>query len=464
MSKLSSVIALLIGALIGLGGFYYFSFSPVSMSTNYEIIDRVKQNKLDALESHFSSLIAKYHDDPTTEIKLSRQFDSFANSDPLFEPRLKSWLEKYPDSIAAKLALAELYLHLGWLSRGTQYISKTHDNQIAAMNQYFEKASQLYLDVLKQDPELILPYHGILSIVKTMRNPSLEAMVTQKAMAVHPESYLFQYQRLFALQPKWGGSLEAIDEAIKELEPYFSKNPELELVKAFQAIAIASEIVRRKKGDESCTTALSYINKALEKYRTAQLYDNQGRYHRCLSEYDKAIEAYTQAIVLQPSTPDYFIGRARNYNSVEKYDEAIADINQALHFDTLNPRALRTMGWAYYKQKRYDEAKQAYEKSLIYGEYVHRAHRMLGYIYFNSTKDYVSAEKSFLKAKEYGDKNPRTTIMLASAQYRQQDCKYIPTAEEYLAMCEKNRKCADKYTKWAKNSIKHSRSDGTCPQ
>jgi len=455
------LIVTLLAFLAGLAGFFYFNASSNSMATNLDIIERVKQNNIDALEKHFTALLNDYRADPATELALNHKFEAFANSDPVFEPRLKAWLEAYPESIAAKLALGKLYNHLGWLSRGTQYISKTHDNQIRAMNQFFEKASQYYLQVLKQDPNLILSYHGILSIVKTMRAPALEKMVTSQAMAVHPESYLFQYQRLFALQPKWGGSLEAIDEAIHDLTPYFAKNPELEQVKAFQAIAIAAEVVRREKGDEGCKSALGYINKALEKYQTPQLYDYRGRNHRCLSDYDKAIDDYTRAIALLPSEADYYINRARNYYSVKKYDEAIRDINVALSYDTLNSRALRTAGQVYYAIKDYDNAKTAYEQSLIYGNYIYKSHRMLGYINYNSVKDYARAEQEFRKAKEYGDKNPRTIIMIASAQYQQKDCNYLGTAEAYLAQCE-SKKCSEKYVKWARDSIEHMRKEGTC--
>ena len=462
MPKIISFLT--IATLVGLGGILYFLQLAKPVKTNLDIIERVKQNDIATLESHFTSLLKDYHNDPNTELALSIKYEAFANSDPVFEPLLSAWLEAYPDSIAAKLALGRHYSHLGWLSRGTRYISKTHDNQINAMNEYFGRASNYFLQVIKQDPDMILAYHGILSMVKTMRNPVLEETVTAKAMAVRPDSYLFNYQRLFAMQPKWGGSLEAIDDAIKKLEPYFEKNPKLELLKGFQAIAMADEIIRPKRDDETCASALQYIEEALKKYQTPQLYSKRGSYHRCLSEYEEAIADYSRAISLASYDADYYIKRARNYLSLKNYDKAIEDLHVAISYDTLNPRALKYLGRAYYRKKDYEKAKVYFEDSLTFGQYSYYSHRMLGYIYYNTVKDFVSAEREFGKAKEYGDRNPRTLVMIASAQHQQKDCKFVSTAEAYLKQCESSKKtCSEKYLTWANNAIQHVRQEGTCP-
>jgi len=133
------VLVALLAFLAGLTGIFFFSGQPVS--TNLEIISHVRRGNTEVLENHFTSMIAQYRENSNTELALMRKYESFANSDPVFESQLKAWHNAFPESIAAKLALGKFYSHLGWLSRGSQYISKTHPNQIKAMNQYCGMAS-----------------------------------------------------------------------------------------------------------------------------------------------------------------------------------------------------------------------------------------------------------------------------------------------------------------------------------
>ena len=437
--------------------------SNKSILSNFNVMQLLEQDKYDQLENHFTKLIIEYHANTIDERVLYDNFEIFQNSGTEFGLNLENWLKLYPDSIAAKLALARHYLHRGWLSRGANWKSKTRNEQFEGMGENFIIALKYYLELVDQDPAMILTYCGMMSIAMAMGDEEWKDNITKQALAAHPDSYIFNFKRLFAMQPKWGGEIKSIQKVITELEPLFESYPKLELIKGFEAYAVANDITKKRWSKKSCASAASLLDKAIALYPDEYLYIGRAKYYRCMGKYKEAVSDSTTALEISPFNYHNYLDRGYSYFYIDEYEKSIEDLSVAISLDNLNPKALQYRGMSYYYSNHYDKARKDFIASLVYGDYKNETHRMLGYIYHDQLKDYVKAEEEFYKAIKYGDSRPKTLLMLVSSQHQQKDCKFVPTAKTYIDLCKSDNHCKEKNIAWAKDSILHVQSEGTCP-
>src|ERR1041384_1653612 len=90
-----------------------------------------------------------------------------------------------------------------------------------------------------------------------------------------------------------------------------------------------------------------------------------GDSHLALGQYDKALEAYREAVGLKPATRElalayYSVGRG--YREMKKYDLGIENLREALRLNPDSGNANFVMGECYFHLYRYPEAATALEK------------------------------------------------------------------------------------------------------
>ncbi|XP_022166700.1 small glutamine-rich tetratricopeptide repeat-containing protein alpha [Myzus persicae] len=78
---------------------------------------------------------------------------------------------------------------------------------------------------------------------------------------------------------------------------------------------------------------------------------------------DKAIEAYTKAIKLNPLNPIYYCNRAAAFNAIGKYVNAIEDCQKAIELDSSYCKAYCRLGLAFSYLKDYHKAVSCYKKA-----------------------------------------------------------------------------------------------------
>jgi small glutamine-rich tetratricopeptide repeat-containing protein alpha len=82
------------------------------------------------------------------------------------------------------------------------------------------------------------------------------------------------------------------------------------------------------------------------------------------NKYDEAIELYTQAINLDPTSAVYYSNRAAAYSLLGKHNAAIEDCNAALKIDSNYSKAYSRLGLAYFELAKYKESVDAYKNAL----------------------------------------------------------------------------------------------------
>ncbi len=99
-------------------------------------------------------------------------------------------------------------------------------------------------------------------------------------------------------------------------------------------------------------------NLARAHYQRAAAYDSK-------DDLDRAIDDYTQVLLLQPTYSDAYFFRARVYFRKREYDRAILDFSQHLLLKPDDPTTYTYRALAYHKAGHYDKAIDDYTKSVL---------------------------------------------------------------------------------------------------
>jgi tetratricopeptide (TPR) repeat protein len=91
---------------------------------------------------------------------------------------------------------------------------------------------------------------------------------------------------------------------------------------------------------------------------------NVGFVRNLTQDYEGAIEAFTQALTIEPLDVETITGRANAYYSLRRYDEAIADYSSVLEQEPDNTYALSSRGYAYAYQGNIPAANDDFVKYI----------------------------------------------------------------------------------------------------
>lgn len=150
------------------------------------------------------------------------------------EARLDEWVEHSPSSYAARLARAEYQYAAGRSARGTDWSSKTTDEQFRQMGARFAAARKDLDSALKMNPNLVGAYCLRIDIANASGEAAAEDAAIADALARFPHSYMVYDHTLAAKRPRWGGSYREMERFARQAT---TENPgDLAMVSLFGEI------------------------------------------------------------------------------------------------------------------------------------------------------------------------------------------------------------------------------------
>jgi tetratricopeptide (TPR) repeat protein len=143
--------------------------------------------------------------------------------------------------------------------------------------------------------------------------------------------------------------------------------------------------------------ALDLIDQNLGKYaHRPQLFAARGEIFMNLENFSSAVTAYSKAIDITKTQPEYYIQRAAALKKLGKYDQAVEDLNKAIKMEPENFSLYIDRSWLYNELKVYKPAMEdiSFYLELFPGD--DHAIYQCGQIYFD--------QGSYLKALEMFNK------------------------------------------------------------
>ncbi len=139
---------------------------------------------------------------------------------------------------------------------------------------------------------------------------------------------------------------------------------------------------------------------------------------------DKAIEAFNQALLIDPNYLSAYTNLGYTYQHREEYDNAIKAFEKALILNPKSAKTYNTIGLIYDKKDQPDIAVKMYKKAVALDPTYANSHYMLGQLYQNRGNiDKAVAEfTKHIRIHEHGN-------MVEDAMQRIADMKSMPLAE-----------------------------------
>lgn len=322
--------------------------TKINKPDNNKLYSLLQQRKYSELDLQLKNFQKAYEGDFLQEDNVYMAFYTFNRLNSSFENYFNEWVTKNPNSYSAYLARGMFYRNIGAKKRGTKFINETTKEQLDGMEFYYKKALYDFQKAIEINPKLIWAYCYIIDISKNFGQEDMNKSLMTKALQINPHSLLVRWFYLLSLLPRWGGSLEKMENFIKEAKPHYSKNPKLKILEGRLDAEKADQLSISKKYEE----ALHFYNQAL-KHGEHYYYNRQkGKVLVKLKRYKEAINAFDKSLQERPYDTETLLSRGYSYLMSGDCQKAIADFDLVIEIDPDDSYAQSYRKDAYSRLKR----------------------------------------------------------------------------------------------------------------
>jgi tetratricopeptide (TPR) repeat protein len=316
------------------------------------LVDALRARRFAAVAEPLAAIQAKVAEGNCSDRWLGVSFGVFENTEPAIATALDDWIKTEPRSALARAARGKYRFQRAWHNRGTRASRETPPEQFRAMEQLFEDAARDLRDAIDLDSRLTPAYETLIELASASRGPLQEQAIYRRAMEVAPHSYLVRRIVLKCLEPKWGGSLDAIDRYLSDTRRYEGRDPELRLLRSYRFVTEADMLRRAGRLEE----ALARADAALANGDFVNAHVERAWTLAALGRVDEAA-AQWRRVLDHPGAEGYAsyqLGRLAQRRRAEA--EAITHFGRALEYDGGDPDALRLRARSLWRQGQLDAA------------------------------------------------------------------------------------------------------------
>jgi tetratricopeptide (TPR) repeat protein len=203
----SAVIWILLGTLV---------CAQHAIAAVADATELLRKERYQTLDSDYSAIQRKFERGDISGEDLRDAFREFYPTDRDLASKLDGWVNAFPKSYVARLARGMYYKKLGFEERGSKYISETSAAQLHNMDTALGKAIKDFGDSITMNPKPFLSYFHMIDIGRAYAGPSYTRALFDHALDLEPRSFALRQKFMLALEAKWGGSLEEMNQFLEE--------------------------------------------------------------------------------------------------------------------------------------------------------------------------------------------------------------------------------------------------------
>jgi tetratricopeptide (TPR) repeat protein len=184
------------------------------------------------LDARFSAIQAGYRDNVVSDEQLRNSFRVFYDADAALEVKYDAWVATFPKSYVAHLARGIYHRKTGQDRRGGDVISNTTDNQLQGMDAAFTLAMQDLEMSAALDKRPLLTYFNEISIAILEGDTREIRTLLDRSLRVDPQNVIIRHEYMISLEPRWGGTVEQMNDFLEESRDAGLSKPKLQLLEA----------------------------------------------------------------------------------------------------------------------------------------------------------------------------------------------------------------------------------------
>ena len=264
-----------------------------------KVLDLLQAQKFEALEALLQPSWAAHEARTLSDWGLVKAWPHLGlQRADLIEPAT-AWVKAYPQCMAALVFAAQLHCTVAWQARGSATSDQTSEKQFAVMQQHFD-AGFPYLHralALRDRPTLAIAV-GILMTRAGQDDPAHDYMAL--AQPHLPHSPLLYDRLMWALNPKWGGSTEALESLYTAAKAWSTAWPQADrsTVQTCYEIELADVASCSGYADQAITRLKSLVQSAPQSDAAHAKLAAQYNYR---DQMQLAVDQMLQALRISPS-------------------------------------------------------------------------------------------------------------------------------------------------------------------
>ncbi len=319
-------------------------YSPLQVDS-LTVLEKLKAGNFSALEAQFKDFESTAATDPRAEMNLTYAFGVFALPDPEISGKVRQWVSQFPESAIAHCARSIVLEQIAAKARGheggsTTSIPLEHFKDMeTALNRTVTEAES----ARAFDPNLVTAWIPSIDAAKMESDTTTMDELSRESLAKFPTSFQLRRAIIIAMEPRWGGSYDAMDKFAHESQAYVAQNPTLRYLLGFTAMEQAREL----QDDGKWAAAIPLLNKAIEvggDYPSFYTYRANSFYN--LKRYDDALADLLCANDLMPDTPENLDMLALTSHVLNKPSDALEYSNLYMKLGESDKEVADVHDWA----------------------------------------------------------------------------------------------------------------------
>ncbi len=292
------------------------------------------------LESQYNRYLDLYAARRISEEELASRFEVFDKSLGL-ESRFDEWVRAYPESYSARLARGIHRVSAAWSKRGSNFARETTDEQLRGFMELLKLAASDFQASIALYSRPVESYRHLIKISMGLGFGGGRGFL-DAALKLDPEAYYPRDAYLYAITPRWGGSIRQMEVFVEECRRSALSDKNKSRLEGKHH----SYLAQQAWWDKEFITASEHYLKAYRFHNEAKSLYWSGRAAMEGSSKDLAFERFDELIRVHPKYEDGYIQRGFLYETHFKNDEkAFKDYLVAADFG--NSWAQNKLGWWY---------------------------------------------------------------------------------------------------------------------
>lgn len=246
-----------------------------------------------------------------------------------------------------------------------------------------------YEEAVAEDSELAIAYARWGQLL-ALRFRTDEALVrTERALALSPDDP--DVLAIHAMALDWNGQ---VDEAVRYAQRAIDIDPDHAAAHSF----LAEAYMDSGRYDDALQAALRARELDPEE---VWAWRNLGYVYESLGRYEEAVQAYSEGVLVKPLSYLY-ISLGRNERVLGNYDRALDHFRQASVVDPRNPEGYAELGFTYYRYLQDNNSAINYlEEGIDRDPSFGRNYALLGFVYY-AQRNYEAAIEALEKGVSFG--------------------------------------------------------------
>jgi tetratricopeptide (TPR) repeat protein len=252
-------------------------------------------------------------------------------------------------------------------------------------------AERDYRSALAQRPRLLPVYSYLIDIAQKRGDQQTARAVLEEALRQDPGAFFIRDAYIGMLQPKWGGSWEAMEHFAQSAQAHVDKNPHLVTLLGYTPAARAHERVLRRDwpgARDLYTEAMRFGREPIWLSMRAKAYEK-------MNQCPAAVADLTEAIRLDPTRAEFHAERAWCRKTLGQSDAAFEDYARAVELAPDTYWMVSGYATALEHAQRPRDAVAVYEKFLATHPDHAEAFEAMGVIYKQSLHEPERAREVF---------------------------------------------------------------------